>query len=294
MSYRIKTVAELTGISASTLRAWERRYRFVTPDRSSGGYRVYTDSDVARIARIKSLVDNGFKVSEAISLSERDAPPLPPASISADSLTVIREELLSALLRMDRTAATRITDGLAALSVERRVDEVFLPVLTEVGRLWQRGDANVAQEHFASAFARGKLMGILDQLDAGPAEGREAICAGTPGELHEIGLLAAAVHLALRGFRVTYLGPDLPFEELGAGLKNRNPALVCTSLIGDRTEDQCRAIARAFRRIVPQGTAVILGGRGIPHREIELRLPLVFLAPSFQDMLDLPLVRGRS
>jgi MerR family transcriptional regulator, light-induced transcriptional regulator len=293
MSYRIKTAATLTGVSTSTLRAWERRYNFVSPYRSTGGYRVYSDEDVARIARIKSLVDHGFKVSEAIALFEREVAPLPPTSVSADKLDALRQDLLQAFLRMDRASASRITDGLASLSFDRRVDELFLPVLAEIGDCWERGEANVAQEHFASAFVREKLMGILTELDSGPEYGREAICAGAPGELHETGLLAAAIHLALHGFRVTYLGPDLPLEDLGSSLFGRSPALVCTSLINRRTHEQCQAIARAFRRMVPPGTAVILGGRGIPEGGLGLDLPRVFLARSLHDMLETPPVQGK-
>jgi MerR family transcriptional regulator, light-induced transcriptional regulator len=265
MSYRIKSVAAITGLSASTLRAWERRYQLVQPSRSRGGYRVYSDDDVGRIMRIKSLVDNGFMVSEAIALTEREAPPLPPASVSEAALAGIRGELLDALIRMDRAAAGRICERLASLPYERRVEEVFLPVLNETGLLWECGAANVAQEHFVSAFMREKLMSILDQLDSGPPDGEEAVCAGIPGEQHEIGLLAAAVHLALHGYRVTYLGPDLPFEDLGAALAGRSPAIVCTSIISSCSAARCDEIASALRAVAPESAAVVLGGRGLPH-----------------------------
>ena len=83
MSWRIRTVAERTGVNAETLRSWERRYHLVTPARSDGGYRVYSDADVQAVARVKALVDSGLAISEAIAQARREGvvpePPPTPA-----------------------------------------------------------------------------------------------------------------------------------------------------------------------------------------------------------------------
>ena len=263
MTYRIKSVAALTGLTTSTLRAWERRYGLLSPGRTAGGYRLYTEDDVARLARVKSLLDNGFKISEAIALIEREAPPLAPADASVESLETIREELQEALLSFDRPAASRVAERMAALTFERRVDEVLLPILRAVGDCWERGDASVAQEHFTSAFIREKLIGMLQELDSGSPTGPEAVCAGVPGEAHEMGLLAAAVHLAVRGWRVTYLGMELPFEDLEFVVRARRPALLCTSLILQREPAEYQQIARRLRALAPAETTVVIGGAGV-------------------------------
>jgi MerR family transcriptional regulator, light-induced transcriptional regulator len=289
MSYRIKSVAALTGLTTSTLRAWERRYGLLTPQRTRGGYRVYTDDDVARLSRIKSLLDNGFKVSEAIALVEREAPALSPADATAESIARFREELRDALLEMDRPAAGRIFSQLASLSFERRIDEVLLPVLREIGERWACGEATVAQEHFASAFIREKLAGMLGELDAGPESGREVVFAGLPGEQHEIGLLAAAVHFALRGWRTTYLGADLPFDDIGTVIRRREPALLCTAMIRHRSTDECSEIIRQLRALSPNGTRIVIGGGGIPDEAAGSVGEGIHLVPDLEEMLDMPL-----
>jgi MerR family transcriptional regulator, light-induced transcriptional regulator len=290
MSYRIKSVATLTGLTTSTLRAWERRYRLVSPERTRGGYRVYTADDVARLTRIKSLLDNGFKVSEAIALVEREVPALAPSDAPAESLERIRLELLEALLQMDRPRARQVTSRLASLTFERRIDEILLPIMRAVGDLWACGEANVAQEHFASAFVREKLAGMLDELDAGPASGPEVICACVPGEQHELGLLAAAVHLALHGWRVTYLGADLPYEDLRQTLVRRSPPLLCVALVVPRSAAECGRIAEHLREAAPERTRVVIGGAGIARDMADPVPPRVHWIPALEDLLGSDLI----
>jgi MerR family transcriptional regulator, light-induced transcriptional regulator len=294
MAYRIKSVAALTGLTTSTLRAWERRYNLLTPERSRGGYRLYTEDDVARLSRIKSLLDNGFKVSEAIALVEREAPVLSRADVPTASLDNIRGELLDALLRMDRPQAGRVFDRLASLTFERRLDEVLLPVVRDVGRRWAEGEANVAQEHFISSFVTEKLNGMLADLDAGPATGREAVFAGLPGEQHHIGLMAAAVHLALKGWRVTYVGPDLPLEDLHEALARRPPALLCTAMVRRYADGEREALIRQLRQAVPAQTAVIVGGSGVGISEELVRGETngISLIPTLEDFVRSPLLNG--
>ncbi|MDB4948644.1 MAG: Transcriptional regulator, MerR family [Gemmatimonadetes bacterium] len=286
MSYRIQSVARLTGIAAATLRAWERRYHLVAPGRSQKGYRLYDDEDVARLTRIKAMLDEGLRIGEAVERVRRESPTLLPAdSASPQEVAAAREGLLAALLEMDRAAAVRAYDRLAFVPPLRRLDDVLLPLLHTVGDLWACGDAHVAQEHFASAFVRERLAALMEALEA-PGAGPEAVCAGLAGERHEFGLIGAALHLAAHGFRVTYLGPDLPMIDLGRVLQGRRPALLCVSLVRSLTPAEYAAAAAELRRLAPAGTRVVLGGRGIPGTSSRPDVPGVDVCDSFGDLLD--------
>lgn len=283
MTYRIKSVSALTGVSAATLRAWERRYDLVVPERTAGGYRLYTDGDVERLRRIKELVDHGYKVSEAIGLvqrGERGARAEPP------SVEPLRDRLHAALLELDRTRAGELGEALSRLPLEAQMEQVLFPILHRIGAMWARGEATIVQEHFASAFAHERLAAMLESLGAGPVGGPEAVCAGVPGEGHELGLLAAAVHLAMRGWRVTYLGPDVPFPELEATLHVRRPALVCASLMRATSEADCMELARGLRAIVPPGTGVLLGGAGVPASLVGIPCAGVQLTRRFPERVE--------
>lgn len=263
MSYRIKSVAALTGINSATLRAWERRYRLVSPHRTQGGYRVYSDEDVSTIARVKALVDRGLKVGEAIAIVRRGDPVRSVPEV-ADSTDEIQAEMLEALVAFDRAAADRLYDRLAGLSFPERIEEVLMPMLREIGERWARGEVEVTHEHFAAAFVREKLAWMLGFLSTDPEQRPEAVCAGIPGEEHELGLLAVAVHLAAAGWHVTYLGASVPFADLRRVLEARRPALLCSSVILPVSEAECHRVAQALREIAPAETQVLVGGAGIP------------------------------
>ena len=262
MSYRIKRVAKITGINPATLRAWERRYNLIAPGRTDSGYRLYSDDDVAMLSRIKQFTAEGLTIGEAIARVRRTLSPL-PADAQAPELSDVRAQLRDALLRFDRAGALSGYERLGHLAPERRAEDVLLPVMREIGDLWQDGTAVVAQEHFASAFVREKLGGMIAELDSGVGPGPEGVCAGAPGEMHEFGLMACALQLAAGGWKVLYLGPDVPLEETARVVKERKPALVCTSLVLRRGAGECGEIATELRRTSPRATTVVIGGAGV-------------------------------
>lgn len=265
MRYRIGSVATLTGIKPSTLRAWERRYELLSPGRSDGGYRLYSERDVRRLARVKDLVDRGFKISEAADLVRSGASPLGPGNGPELSVNDVRAELFAALLALNGRQADRIAARATCLPMERQLDDVLLPMLHEVGHLWACGEATIAQEHFIAAFVRGKLISMLESLGGGSNGGREAVLAGAPDERHELGLLVVALNLAIRGWRITYLGLDVPAAEIGKVVRERTPELVCSSLLRPVGADECVRYARELRHLAAEETVVIVGGAGIPE-----------------------------
>jgi DNA-binding transcriptional MerR regulator len=263
MTYRIKRVAHLTGINPATLRAWERRYQLLTPRRSPAGYRLYTDEDVATLARIKRLIDEGLSIGEALERVRQTSVPLSPHADAA-LLDAVRDEIAHALLSMDRPRAQAAWDRLSSVPSLRRVDEVLMPVLRLVGERWACGEIGVADEHYATAFAREKLAAIFGELEAGIAGGPLAVCAGLPGEFHELGLMGAALHLLDAGWRVIYLGISVPLEEIGRVAGERRAAMVCTSVMRPMSPEEFALLAADLRRVLPDGTEIVIGGGGIP------------------------------
>jgi len=263
MSYRIKRVAHLTGINPATLRAWERRYNLIAPGRTDSGYRVYSDEDVAMLGRIKKLTDEGLTIGEAIARVRRASTPL-PAHAAAPDLSEVGRQLRDALLRFDRQGALAAYERLSHLAPERRAEEVLLPVMREIGDLWQDGAAVIAQEHFASGFVREKLAAMISETDTGVAPGPGAVLAGLPGDPHELGLMACALRLAAGGWKVVYLGPNVPFEELRRVLSEVRPALLCTSTVLRADAGAVHRAAEMLRSVAPRETSVVIGGAGIP------------------------------
>lgn len=265
MGYRIKSIARLTGIPRNTLLAWERRYQIVEPERGDNGYREYSDADLELLLQVKKRIDGGCKVSEAITLVRQDEAASTPEPVHTEvsSLEGFKVDLLQSLLGFDRPAAIRRIGRLPLTSYVQLVREVYLPLMREVGEGWESGQISIAQEHFATGFIRERLMAMLVSLEHGPENGRKAICAGISGERHEGGLLALAIQLALRGFRVNYLGADVPWEALGEAAQKQNAMMVCVSAVNCSDVDHLRSYAKGLRTITPETCQIVIGGASI-------------------------------
>jgi len=102
-AYRIGEVARRSGMTTTALRAWERRYQVLSPLRSAGGQRLYTDADVARVREVQRLVEAGWTVAAAAERAraevgagvgdpaEMTRPPtrLPPRATIVDALSAV-------------------------------------------------------------------------------------------------------------------------------------------------------------------------------------------------------------
>jgi MerR family transcriptional regulator, light-induced transcriptional regulator len=288
VSYRVKTVCSMVGIPRPTLLAWERRYRILDPVRSPSGHRLYTDEDVALLRRLKRLVDDGYAISEAVELqrSGRTAPPTTPTPTDPAG-----EEgrpdvvLLEALLAFDRHEADRLLGGLRQLSFRQAIDDLYVPILREVGDRWAEGRISVAQEHFVTGWCREQLFAMFHVLGSGPATGPTAVCALAPGERHELGLLAIAIHLMLAGWRVTWLGADLPIDELCDYVAAERPRLVCLSTMVGAEPVTVRAWARQLRGAAPPSTVVALGGSRTRVDHERLVMPGVVVCETGDELL---------
>lgn len=263
VSYRVKTICRLTGINRSTLLAWERRYQAVTPERSENGYRVYSEEDLQRLLRLKSLVDNGHAVSEALELMG-----------GIGSLPELMEPLLERLVAFDQREADAMVQGIQGQAASEQVDHLYSPLLRELGERWARGETSVAQEHFASGFVRSRLMELAQQVRC--TQGPLASLLTPPGERHDLGLLGLSIHLGEMGWRTDWLGSELPLDELPAYCAQQQPQLVCMSLVRTRPASERERLLRTVRKLVPQSVHVAVGGRGA----LELQVPGVMVATS--------------
>jgi DNA-binding transcriptional MerR regulator len=229
---RIGELARRTGTSPELLRAWEQRYGLLEPSRSTGGFRLYSDEDEARVLTVKRLIAGGLSAAEAAraTLGGEAIPDAEVGSI-AESLA---GDLRAALDRFDELGANEILDRLlAALSVETVLQTVLLPYLRILGDRWARGEASVAQEHFASALIRGRLLGLARGWGAG--SGPTVVLACPPEEEHDLGLIMFGIVVSRRGWRVTYLGQDTPFPTIEEAVAAVDPQLVVLA-VSDGTD----------------------------------------------------------
>jgi DNA-binding transcriptional MerR regulator len=240
---RIGELSRRTDVSPELLRAWEQRYGLLRPTRSDGGFRLYSPQDERRVATMRSHLERGLSAAEAARLTlEEERTAAPAAELPA--LALGASGLRAALDRLDESAAHAAFDRLlSSFSVETVLGEVVMPYLRELGERWERGEASVAQEHFASQVLRGRLLGLARGWDRGP--GPRALLACMPDEQHDLGLIVFGLGLRDRGWRITFLGPDTPLDTLSDTVATLQPdAVVLAATTSDRFESGRLALRR--------------------------------------------------
>lgn len=207
----IKSAVALTGVSAHTLRAWERRYGLFSPTRAPSGYRVYDDATIARIKEMNALVGEGMAPREAAAVVARRSPAAPTASGPGDEpIPDPYSDLVEAAADLDADRISRILDErfTSLHDVETVIDRWLMPALGRVGREWAAGRVSVAGEHLVASSVVRRLSAAYEA--AGRGAGRPLIIGAPPGVQHELGLLAFAVSARRAGMATMYLGADVP------------------------------------------------------------------------------------
>ena len=211
---RIGELSRRVGVSEYVLRAWESRYGLLKPARSAGGYRLYSEEDQSRVRRMKTHLAEGLAAAQAARAALADEQPGPVAqgvvrALPRADLVGAADALRQALDELDEPAAQAVLDRLLTdFTVESVLRDVVLPYLHVLGDRWEQGAVSVAQEHFASHVVRGRLTGLARGW--GNGRGPQAVLACPPGELHDLALLVFGISLNRSGWRVRYLGANMP------------------------------------------------------------------------------------
>lgn len=265
-TYEIHDVAELTGLATARLRAWERRHEVVSPTRQPNRYRTYTGEQVALLRAFARLCSAGERIGDlvreprekVIARSEGRATDGSPLS-----------QLVEAVKRLDRERLGELLDAQRKrMDSERFGQEIILPLGEVVGDLWALGRLSVAAEHLASEVV---VQQLKLELNRGGTAGPVLLAACLPGEQHEWGFLVTLVRLQHAGWRVRYLGADLPLKDLAEAAWTLVPQVVALSAADPINVTNRLGEIRRLPRILPPGILVVLGGQGAEINGSRLR-----------------------
>ena len=291
--YSIKAVAQATGLTVETLRAWERRYGIVAPNRDASGRRVYRPEDVLRLRRLREATERGHSIGRLAGLGDDELAAL--LNESADRRTrattnAFVERILESAQRFRSAECEQaLTLAIAMLPPQQLVSDVLQPLLREVGERWHRGEFAISQERLVSTIVRRHVGLMLDAYDRN-ARRAPIVFATLPGERHELGLLTSAMMCASRGFKTHYLGPDLPPAEIARFAREVNAAVVALSVVlQDRAADAPAQLGELVSHL-PAETAVWLGGttaRELPREQLPSRCVVLADGAELEQRLEM-------
>ncbi|MEM1412477.1 MAG: MerR family transcriptional regulator [Pseudomonadota bacterium] len=259
--YPIRTVSQLTGVNAITLRAWEHRHGIIKPLRKASGHRLYAQDHIDRIHRIVGLLDKGMRISEVRDYLEREDERIiiAPNEQQGDQWQRLLERMLAAITRFDEEALEGVyNEALSTYPIKEVTRHLVTPLLVEIGRRWSVGEGSVAEEHFFGFYLRNKL-GARFHHRSRNTRGPRLLMACLPGERHEVGLLLLALATNEAGYRPVILGADMPLEELAVAAERTGAAAIVLSGLLELPADLLRRELPAL--VEAAGVPVFMGGR---------------------------------
>lgn len=284
-----------TGLSADALRAWERRYGAVEPDRTEGGQRLYSDDDIERLTLMHRLTETGRPISQIATMGadqlrglvaeEELIRPAPISEAPTAEVDQLRGLAMQGVERLDGDEVeTVLRRAVMVLGAPQTIERVIGPFLRDLGDRWHRGEITPAHEHLGSAVARRVLTWL--QSSQQPLRNAPVIVVTTPaGHRHELGALIAAAVAGGEGWRVVYLGADLPADAIAAAARQARARIVALSMVTTGDSTAIRRELADLRAALPSDTTVVVGGLGAEGLAADLTALGVRLIP------DLPGLR---
>lgn len=302
-TFNLKVVLKETGLAADTLRAWERRYGLPSPNRTAGGHRLYSQRDIETIKWLMKRQSEGLSISRAVDLwNEETASGMDPLAGSGQQTALtslampiqyqapdttadtLRTRWIEACMEFNESAAENVLNqAFSMFPVEIVCLEVLQKGMSEIGKRWYQNEANVQQEHFASALAMRRLDALLS---ASPAPTRnQTVVVGCPAdEWHTLTPLLLSLLLRRRGLNVIYLGANVPSEQFTNTVQDLHASLVILVAQQLITAATLQRTALVFSS---QKIPTAFGGRIFSiHPEIAKSIPGFFLGHSLPEAVE--------
>ena len=267
----IGVVAERTRLSQDVLRVWERRYRVVEPGRSPTGQRLYSDADIERLRLLSLATQSGRTISQVATLSSADLARMVrededargaarEAAHDVEPLTDVIGPAMERIHALDPSGLdSLLRRALLSGGMSSFVDSIAAPLLTLIGNEWHAGRLTPAHEHLASAIIQRVITAAMHAVP--PIAGAPNIVFATPaGERHEMGAILAAATASADGWRITYLGADLPAGDIADAATRANAQAVGLSVIYVADKGRVRDEIRAVRGGLPASVPLFVGG----------------------------------
>lgn len=215
--FSIKDLENLTGIKAHTIRIWEKRYNLLSPNRTDTNIRFYELADFQKLLNVSYLNNNGYKISKIATLDERKIPELVRQIATKSNLNshAINSFKLS-MLNFDQVLFYKTYERLEKEKSFRDIFyTIFIPLLTELGLLWQTDTITPAHEHFLTSLIRQKILINTENIQASSETTTKTfICYLPDNEVHELGLMYINFEIVAHGHQSIFLGQSVPLNSL--------------------------------------------------------------------------------
>ncbi len=217
-NFSIKDLEHLSGIKAHTIRIWEKRYNILSPERTDTNIRTYDLENLQKILNVTFLNEHGYKISRIAKLTDVEISTMVKnvaASASVKNRAINSFKI--AMINFDEVLFNKTYNMLIEKKEFREIFlEIFIPLLDEIGLLWQTDTINPVHEHFLVNLIKQKLyLNISKYGDATNENEDDLYVLFLPeNEIHDLGILYLNFELNFHGKRTIYLGPSMPLKDM--------------------------------------------------------------------------------
>jgi len=300
-------VSQMTGLSVHVIRAWEKRYNVVEPDRTDTNRRLYSEEDIEKLKLLNNALHLGHHIGGIANLSLIELKNLLPkessdsTEIKNDTVPINSEKIVAEILADSMEAIKNydakklesiLLNASARLTQPILIEELIIPLVYKVGDLWHSGEIRVANEHLASSVVRGFLFNLLESYSLN--DSAPVMVSATPrGQEHELGALIVGVVAASSGWKVIYLGSNLPAEEVGAVVSHLNARVVALSIVYPNDDIRLKNELKKFKHLLPDGVSILVGGRAVSgYYDVLDAIGAVVVKDSKHFRVELEAIRG--
>ncbi|WP_333878923.1 MerR family transcriptional regulator [Flavobacterium sp.] len=264
--FSIKDLENLSGIKAHTIRIWEKRYNILEPMRTETNIRMYDLSNLQKLLNITLLHNYGYKISKISKLPNEKIPQLVNEIVSEKSA---KHHAISAfkmaMMNFDHALFFSTYNRLLSEKSFREVFyEIFIPLMEEIGLLWQTDTITPAHEHFISYLIKQKILINTEkfQIQEPTRDDRIFVLYLPMNEIHELGLMYLNYEILSLGFKTIYLGESVPVDNL-KDLKRHfnNITYVCYMTVEPNVGEVNSYIKTIHDQILEESSELFLIGR---------------------------------
>ena len=253
--FSIRDLENLSGVKAHTIRIWEKRYNLLEPERTDTNIRQYDLENLKKLLNVTFLYNEGYKISKIAALTDSEI-----AVVVQEEAEQKKEDFAMTAFK---TAMFDFDYKLFADTYHRVIEdrgfqevffEIFIPLLNEIGMLWQTGTIDPAHERFISELIKQKTILHIEEEMKKPRKYKDvAFVLYLPyQEIHEIGLLYANYELLKGGFTSVYLGANIPITSLKHLLKHYEDIIFLSYFTVKPDEESVMDYIKRYDKIICQ------------------------------------------
>jgi DNA-binding transcriptional MerR regulator len=249
-NFSIKNLEHLSGIKAHTIRIWEKRYNLFEPERTDTNIRLYNLENLQKLLNVTLLNNNGYKISKIASLSQQEI------NENVHKLTINKNAddwslglFKLAMINFDQRLFTKtFNDLLEQFSFSEIFKNVFVPLMNELGVLWQTNSISPSHEHFITSLVKQKIHAMCENLQQNSTRrtDRRFVLFLPDNEIHELGLLYLQYEVLNNGFQCVFLGQSVPIESLSNLIDIGEPITFISYFTIEPAQDKIESYLNTF------------------------------------------------